>query len=133
MMVPMAKLEILRSSTIVIKEVFANSPRIRSYRITKSHCQTDSEAPKLVPRACRGRPAIGHDHRVAAIRWHWPSRSGQSGHISAMHSPLAPLTHSRLLPLALSLSRLRRTRAELSAAVAVIAPLSLLTATTMPL
>ena len=46
MMVPMAKLEILRSSTIVIKEVFANSPWIRSYRIAKSRCQTGSEAPE---------------------------------------------------------------------------------------
>ena len=36
MMVPKAKLEISRSSTIVIKEVFAKSPRIRSYRIAKS-------------------------------------------------------------------------------------------------
>ena len=50
MMVPKAKLEISRSSTIVIKEVFANSPWIRSYRIAKSRCQMDSKAPESVPR-----------------------------------------------------------------------------------
>ena len=44
MMVPKAKLEISRISTIVINEVFANSPWIRSYRITKLHCQSDSVA-----------------------------------------------------------------------------------------
>ena len=40
MMVPKAKLEISRSSTIVIKEVFAKPPRIRSYSITKSRYQS---------------------------------------------------------------------------------------------
>ena len=40
MMVPKVKLEISRSSTIVIKEVFAKSPRIWSYRIAKSRCQS---------------------------------------------------------------------------------------------
>ena len=51
MMVTKAKLKISHSSTIVIKEVFANLPRIRSYRITKTHCQSDLEAPELAPRA----------------------------------------------------------------------------------
>ena len=50
MMVPKAKLEISHSSTVFIKEVFANWPQIRSYRITKSCFQMDLEAPKLVPR-----------------------------------------------------------------------------------
>ena len=40
MMVPKAKLEIACSSTIVIKEVFAKSPRIWSYRIAKLRCQS---------------------------------------------------------------------------------------------
>ena len=40
MMVLKAKLEISCSSTIVIKEVFAKSQRIRSYQITKSRYQS---------------------------------------------------------------------------------------------
>ena len=39
MMVLKAMVEISRSSIIVIKEVFANLPRIRSYGMTKSRCQ----------------------------------------------------------------------------------------------
>ena len=54
MMVPKSKLEISRSSTVIIKEVFANSPWTRSYRITKSRCQTDLEAPESAPCACLG-------------------------------------------------------------------------------
>ena len=58
MMVLKAKLEISCSSTIVIKEVFANSPRIRSYRITKSRCEADSEAPESV--LCTRQCPTGH-------------------------------------------------------------------------
>ena len=50
MLLPKTKLEISHSSTIVIKEVFANSPRMRSYRIAKSRYQTDSEALESAPR-----------------------------------------------------------------------------------
>ena len=40
MMVLMAKLEISRSSTIVIKEIFANSNWFGRYRGSKSLCQS---------------------------------------------------------------------------------------------
>ena len=69
MMVSKAKMEISHSSTIVIKEVFANSPWIRSYRIAKSRCQTDSEAPESAPRArvVADRPQA----TVKALVWFW--------------------------------------------------------------
>ena len=50
MMVLKAKLEISCGSTIVIKEVFAKSPRIRSYGITKS-CYQSSVADLNLRRA----------------------------------------------------------------------------------
>jgi len=52
MMVLKAKLEISRSSTLVIKEVFAKSPRIRSYTIIKSSCHTSIAGLKLAKAAC---------------------------------------------------------------------------------
>ena len=48
MMICKAKLEISRSSTIVLKEIFVKSPRIRSYRIAKSRCQSSIVGLKLV-------------------------------------------------------------------------------------
>ena len=69
MMVPKAKLEISRSSTIVIKEVFAKSQWIRSYRYTNLRCQSSVARLKLAEAARRrGRPAIGRGHRVAHTR-----------------------------------------------------------------
>ena len=57
-MVPKAKLDISRRSTIVIKQVFKNSPRITSYRVTKSHRQSGSAASE---------PESGHGYRMEAV------------------------------------------------------------------
>ena len=66
MMVPKAKLEISRSSIIVIKEVFTKSPQIRrTDRLSLLH-QSSSEVTEPTPRARHGRLAIGHDHRAEA-------------------------------------------------------------------
>ena len=49
----------------MIKEVFKNSPRIRSYRVTKSRCQSGSTTFESAPRARHGRPA----QDVCAVWW----------------------------------------------------------------
>ena len=78
MMVPKEKLEISHRSTIVIKEVFANSPRIRSYRITKSHCQSfvASLKPARAARVVADRP------QAMATTWRQHASVGLAGRAS---------------------------------------------------
>ena len=69
MMVPKAKLEISRGSTIVIKEDFTKSPQIRrTDRLSLLH-QSSSEVTEPTPRARHGRLAMGRDHRADATHW----------------------------------------------------------------
>jgi len=69
MMVPKAKLEISRGSTIVIKEVFTKSPQIRRTDRLNLLCQSGSEVTEPTPCTHRGRLATGRDHRADATRW----------------------------------------------------------------
>ena len=62
----------------MIKEVFKNSPRIRSYRVTKSRCQSDSMTFESEPRARRGQPA----HATRAMWWPY-NGAGPTGQANA--------------------------------------------------
>ena len=90
MMVPKAKLEISRGSTIVIKEVFTKSPKIRRTDHLNLLCQSGSEVTELTPRARRGRQATGRDIRVESTRRRLP----QNGKTLTMVQTLASITNT---------------------------------------